>query len=492
MRFVVNQTLIERADLAPDTTLLSLLRRDRQWVGTKEGCASGDCGACTVLVGSARAGRWHYRAINACICPVGSLHNQRVITVEGLAPPGLGRGAALHPVQQALVDCHGSQCGFCTPGFVMSLVGLHLESQAIAEGHERAAVIEAISGNLCRCTGYRPIIEAGIQSLKKPAQMANIVQEWLPDAPLTGSGPAYRLLGKDAAEGYWQPTTEAGLQQLLTDYPQARLVAGGTDVMLEVTQLYQSLPQVIDLNAIPGLRQWQLTEDSLCIGAATPYSELEQGLARVAPEFVALLKRLGSRQIRNRGTLGGNICNASPIGDTPPWLLVLDAELELVNSRGETRREYLRDFYLGYKQTTRAPDEYLARIHIARQALAQPQRLFKVSKRYEDDISAVMGAFWWDAGHIRIAYGGMAGVPKRAFLVEAVLNTEPWHRLGQVQESRLALACDQLRAEFSPLSDVRASAGYRLAMACELLRKACYEFAAEAAGQAPERLFIHA
>jgi xanthine dehydrogenase small subunit len=507
VQFVVNNKRVELDDVAADMTLLQFLRSQQNLVGTKEGCASGDCGACTVLVACDGAA---YKAVNACICPLGSLHNCSVITVEGLAE----RDAEMHPVQATMVECHGSQCGFCTPGFVMSLAGLQLASGAdLAEADsntQRAAVLDAISGNLCRCTGYRPIVEAGISclkksALKKPAQMASFVQKWVPDAPLAGNNAEpvstrSRILS-DGASNYWQPHTETELQQLLSEHPQARLVAGGTDLMLDVTQQYKSLPQLIDLNRIASLSSIAITDEYVSIGAATTYSQLEKSLRDLSPEFTALLARLGSRQIRNRGTPGGNICNASPIADTPPYLLVMDAELEIGNSGGDYRRERLVDFYRDYKKTSLLAGEYLARIFISRAQLKKPLKLFKISKRYEDDISAVMGAFCWSGdaanefpgGQFKVAFGGMAGIPKRAQVTEQFLSSQPWCAAGVVNETILAQASDLLRSEFAPMSDVRASAAYRMAMACNLLKKACYEFAAEASGTAvEERLFHHA
>ncbi len=490
MQFVLNNQLVTLSDFAADMTLLRYLRTDKNLMGTKEGCASGDCGACTVLVGRETAQGIVYRAVNACICPLASLHQCYLLTVEGLAAPNQ---AELHPVQEALVACHGSQCGFCTPGFVMSLAGLHQSAQgdsAIAD--PRAAVLDAVSGNLCRCTGYKPIIAAGMAALKKPAQLANIVQTWEPDALSVGNTRA-----SQGDSHYWQPETESELRQLMVAYPAARLIAGGTDMMLEVTQAFRRLPQLIDLNLVASLKQVAIKGDELHLGAALSYAELEQALISLSPEFVHFLQRLGSRQIRNRGTLGGNIANASPIADTPPYLLVLNAELIIgvaaADGAGQYRRQPLSEFYRGYKQTTLQPGEYLHSIVIGRQALAQPLRLFKISKRYEDDISAVMGAFYWDGQALRIAYGGMAATPMRALSAERVLQQQAWLTATGVDEAVLTRACAALAGEFTPMSDVRASAQYRLAMAANLLKKACYEFAAQAVG-APiaAGLFDHA
>ena len=489
VQFVVNNDMVNLDAIAPDITLLNYLRDELHLNGTKEGCASGDCGACTVLVGHNSSDGIAYQSVNSCICPLGSLHNQHVLTVEGLHSTNSSN--SLHPAQAAMVECHGSQCGFCTPGFVMSLAALHSKSNNLQNSSEeslRAEVIAAISGNLCRCTGYRPIIAAGIQALKIPAQAVNIAQEWQPNAPST-SKPAL----SNADYFYWQPESETQLQSLLRAYPDARLIAGGTDLMLEVTQLYKRLPQLIDLNAIASLKAVQVTDTHLNLGAAVTYSELEIALGELSPEFVKLLARLGSRQIRNRGTLGGNICNASPIADCPPYLLVLNAELVIGNSAGEYRCELLTNFYLDYKRTTLARGEYLAQIKIERGLLAQPLKLFKITKRYEDDISAVMGAFHCDADkRLSIAFGGMAATPKRAPLTEAFL----YQHAGELDETIIEQACIILASEFSPLSDVRASSAYRMAMACSLLRKACYALllddGAELNVELSEGIFDHA
>lgn len=487
MRLVVNKVSVETGPQPPEMTLLRYLREQQRLTGTKEGCASGDCGACTVMLVAQGPEGPVTRTVNSCICPLGSVAGQEVVTVEGLAP-----GEELHPVQEAMVNLHGSQCGFCTPGFVMSLASLHSEQAVLLtsdDREQRHRILDAISGNLCRCTGYRPIVEAGLQSLKKPAQLANIVQEADGCAPFAGSDVA-----TSEGVGYYRPATEKTLQRHLREQPQARLIAGGTDMMLETTQFYRPFEALIDLNALETLKQVSVTDEYISIGAAVTYTELERTLGARSPELMQMLSRLGSRQIRNRGTVGGNIGNASPIADMPPYLLVLDAELVIRNSHGEERREKLIDFYLDYKKTTLAVGEYLAEVAFDRAAFEEPLKLIKLSKRYEDDISAVMGAFRWRAdGSLAIAYGGMAAIPKRALETEALLNQSIWQREGDLEEDVLDRACEQVSLEFKPMTDVRASAEYRMAMAGSLLRKACRSLSAERAGKVIEPgVFTHA
>ena len=484
MRLVVNDVPVEVTAVSPDMTLLRYLREELMLTGTKEGCASGDCGACTVLVSDPEAEEGAYKAVNSCICPLGSVNNQRVTTVEGLADT--------HPVQNAMVSCHGSQCGFCTPGFVMSLVGLHESRRNPGQVDDpalRHQVLDAISGNLCRCTGYRPIVEAGLQALGKPAQLVNNVAPERLGAPLAGKPVLATGTG-----GYWQPTTETELQTVLREHPDARFVAGGTDLMLESTQLYRSLPKLVDLNRVASLRRVTIEDDHVWLGAAVTYTQLEQAFEESSPELMSMLARLGSRQIRHWGTVGGNIANASPIADMPPYLLVLGAELVINKSDGTSRVERLSDFYIDYKQTRLYAGEYLAEIVVPRASLHSPLKLFKISKRYEDDISAVMGAFrWGEDEQLTIAYGGMAAIPKRATATEDFINCQRWWLDGGVDEAVLSRACEVLSTEFTPMTDVRASAEYRMAMAGNLLRKACHEFAAEWAGHTIEAgVFSHA
>ncbi len=461
MKFYLNGVPQGCSDNDANTTLLQYLRTGQGLSGTKEGCASGDCGACTVLVADSTG---QARAVNSCITPLGSLAGRRVLTVEGLA-----QGGEAHPVQRAMVDCHGSQCGFCTPGFVMSLAGLYQRYQGDGETRpERAEIVECIAGNLCRCTGYRPIVEAAQRMLDYP-QRAILGDSGSQSGAPAGEPDTRPLL--DGERQYYLPRAEASLREILAAQPEARLVAGGTDLMLEVTQRFEQFPVLVDLSAIDSLRGVDEDGDFIRIGAATSYRELLGHPLLPSAPLATLLRRLGSEQIRNRGTVGGNIANASPIADMPPALMVWQAEVALTDTAGRQRWLPLDDFYLGYRQTVLQPGEYLSAIRLPRAALATPHRLYKLTKRYEDDISSVMCAVSLAldgdrVARVGIAYGGMAAVPQRAVAAEAVL------RGARLDDQSIARACAAVSAAFQPLSDVRASAAYRLAMAAGLLQRA--------------------
>lgn len=486
MRLTVNNCLYDSGDQVPDRTLLAFLRSQCGLTGTKEGCASGDCGACTVMVHDPNAEGASFYTVNSCIVPVESLYEQSVITVEGLC--GDAVSGDLHPVQEAMVEGDGSQCGFCTPGFVMSLATLHAQAgERGVPSNPRRAVLDAISGNLCRCTGYRPIVEAGIRTLEKPDHVIRKGAWQDEGAPSSGTTEATR----EEQHSFWQPGTETELQALLAAHPGVRLVAGGTDLMLEHTQLFRRFPGLIDLNRVAGLKGIELGPLHIDIGAAVTYSEMESVLASLSPELAHMLERLGSRQIRNRGTVGGNIGNASPIADMAPFLLVMGAELAIRDSRGKTRTEALHAFYLGYKETTLQADEYIARVRLQRPGPDDWLRLYKLSKRYEDDITTVMGAFRWDPETgLRIAYGGMAAVPARAWRCEALLNASE-AAIPALDEGTVDQACEALTETFSPIGDVRASAEYRRQMASSLLQRACRGLRAFAQGEAPEEGLHH-
>jgi xanthine dehydrogenase small subunit len=460
-----------RCDATPDTSVLELLRETLGQTGTKEGCASGDCGACTVAIGEPGPdGKPRFHSANACITPAHQLQGRHLVTVEGLAD-----GDRLHPAQAAMVACHGSQCGFCTPGIVMSLFVLH-EQQRLHDPkqHPLAPLTPqrleaALGGNLCRCTGYRPIRDAALTMYEYPEQRAS----WLDAAPVHESDEA----AKDAP--FAQPTTLDALVELRRRHPQARLVAGATDLWLETTQRLERFERLIDVTRVAELTTIEKTvlddgRRGWWIGGAVTYSRLEPLLEAYYDAFAHLLHRLGSAQVRNRGTLGGNIANASPIGDTPPVLLALDSRLWLAGPEGE-REMALTDFFLDYKRTALNQDkesqgEVIRAIFLPRPEPARHLKVWKLSKRREDDISALLGAFSWRLEDgllrdVRLAFGGMAAIPKRASTAEAALEGQP-PTPAAFQAARLALARD-----FQPMSDVRGSAHYRQLSAANLLER---------------------
>jgi xanthine dehydrogenase small subunit len=476
VEFVLNEELLDLVDLAPDTTVLNMLR-ERGLVGTKEGCASGDCGACTVMVGECESGgQIKYKTINACITLAGNLNRKHLVTVEGLATEN-----NLHPSQQAMVECHGSQCGYCTPGFVMSLANLVEASLEFKEpvDHEanyRDLVISGISGNLCRCTGYRPIVDAGISALAMDSKVS-VSSE---DTRRTLQNLQDRK--NESTSEYYQPTRLAELDKLAGHHGSGCIVAGATDLGLEITQRWKRYPVMIDVSAVTEMLEVVMSDAEISIGASVTYSELEEVFSGYSPSFNHLLHRLGSRQIRNVGTLGGNISNASPIADTPPVLICWDASLELRNARGEIREVGLDEFYTGYRTTVQDNHEYIVRIIIPRPAIDRFHRFYKHSKRIEDDISSVMGAFSLErTGEgdnqnirtVRIAYGGMAAVPVRVSEVEQLLGN------STLSEKLIEQACNLLRSTLTPLSDVRSSAEFRMDMAVEMLDRALNEFSGQ-------------
>ncbi|MBU1294766.1 MAG: xanthine dehydrogenase small subunit [Gammaproteobacteria bacterium] len=473
MKFMLNDELIEDNTLPSDFTALRYLREKRGLTGTKEGCASGDCGACTLLVGALEDGELTYSTLNSCITPMQSLTGKHVVSVEYLSKTG-----ELHPAQQAMVESHGSQCGFCTPGFVLSLAGLYENKQSSEQPIDREAVCDAISGNLCRCTGYRPIIDAGLSMAKEPMTQepkeTPYVELMSKNDSIKNQLESLQTEPHDSSN-YLQPTDLEQLAHALTSNPEAVLIAGGTDLMLENTQRYRDFDTLIDVSRVAELKHLHIGETSLTIGASVTYSELEDFSKTLYPHINALLSRIASRQIRNRGTIGGNVANASPIADLPPLLLAFDADIQLLKNDGSTRVVNIADFYQGYKQTQLAKDEMIASFDVSLDKLAQFHRFYKVSKRMEDDISSVMLAVRFEVDNgtltdVRLAFGGMAATPIRGLKAEAALT-------GKVinDEQALNQAIEALRSELTPLSDMRASAKYRLDMACNLIRKAWLE-----------------
>jgi len=464
IQFLLNRELRREQTLDPNTTVLEYLREYRGKSGTKEGCASGDCGACTVVVGELDGDRLRYRTLNSCLTFVSALHGKQLITVEDLKHQG-----QLHSVQQAMVDCHGSQCGFCTPGFVMSLFAL----QKSAEGFDKADTHEALAGNLCRCTGYRPILEAAEQACcgKQPDQFDAREAETI--AQLKAIEPRETAELNNGDKRCLSPLTVADLAEIYSANPDARLLAGGTDLALEVTQFHRELPAMIYVGHIAEMKKVEVTDSHIEIGAATPLTDCYEALANEYPDFGELLHRFASLQIRNQGTLGGNIGNASPIGDSPPLLIALGAQVLL--RKGERSRTLpLQDYFIDYKVTAREQGEFIEKILVPRARPDQIFRAYKVSKRLDDDISAVCAAFDLRVANgqiteARVAFGGMAAIPKRAAACEAALVSEPF----TIETAERA--CEALANDFTPLSDFRASREYRLLVAQNLLRKCFLE-----------------
>ena len=462
LRFVLGHRPHALPDVAPDRTLLDVLREDLRCTAVKEGCASGDCGACTVAVAEAEeGGRLHWRAINSCIRLAHSVEGMAVFTAEDIA----GEGGRLHPAQRAMLECHGSQCGFCTPGFVMSLFALHRQRDGAAVSRDEA--LHALSGNLCRCTGYRPILDA-----------AQTMHHW-PDVPLDESGllQQLKLLAQDgrapaadsASNFYATPTTLAELLRLRAAHPQALIAAGTTDVGLWVTKQHRRFGQIIDVTRVTELRRIERGAQSLSIGAAASLTEAFDALAESRPQLKPFFDRFAGLPVRESGTLGGNVANGSPIGDSMPLLIALGATLVLASTRGE-RTLPIEDFYLAYRKTALAPDEVLARIEVPQPTPHEWLRADKISKRFEDDISAVCLAVALqvedDRIHsARIGAGGVAAVPARAIQTEAALAGQ------QCAEATFDAAASVLEAEFKPLSDMRASSAYRRAVLGNLLRR---------------------
>ncbi|MCA0929196.1 xanthine dehydrogenase small subunit [Ruegeria profundi] len=432
--FLLNGETVELADVDPTATLLDWLREDRGLTGTKEGCNEGDCGACTVMVTDTDGAK----ALNSCILFLPQLHGKAVRTVEGASGPN----NEPHPVQQAMVDLHGSQCGFCTPGFVMSMIASHANG---ATDHDTQ-----LAGNLCRCTGYAPIIRAAEAAEAQP------VPVWVKDKPVATSAAPTML-----------PGSSDELAALYANQPDATLVAGATDVGLWVTKQLRDLTPVIFLNRCEDLKEITITEDEIGFGAMVDMNRMGEALADLHPSYAEMIRRYASVQVRHAATVGGNIANGSPIGDNPPALIALGATLHL--RHGDRRRSIpLENFFIDYGKQDRGPGEFVEAVNFPR----QPDRLkcYKLSKRFDQDISAVCGCFNITIAEgtvtdARIAFGGMAGTPKRASNVEAALIGQPW------TPQTIQAALPAFGTDYAPLTDMRASATYRLETAKAMLER---------------------
>ncbi|EHH68762.1 xanthine dehydrogenase small subunit [Gluconobacter morbifer] len=473
IRFYLGDALCTLADVSPTLTLLDWLR-DRGRTGTKEGCNEGDCGACTVLVMRLDKGRLVWRAVNACIQFVSMLDGAQVFTIEDLGTP-----QQPHPVQTAMVEQHGSQCGFCTPGFVMSMAAYRKAPGATTEDD---AINDALAGNLCRCTGYAPIVramrqamEAGPDRFDEEADAITRRLEALQD------GATVRLESADAT--LTVPGSVEALAETLVVDPDATIVAGATDVGLWVTKGMRQLKHVVAIGRVPELRVMDRTVEGLRIGAAVTYQEAQPAIADLLPDAGEMIRRLGSTQVRNSATVCGNIANGSPIGDGPPMFIAAGVTLHL-RLGAERRSLPLEDYFIAYGRQDRRPGEFVEAVTIPAPSPRAQFRAYKVSKRFDQDISAVLGAFLLETdgnGIIttaRLAFGGMAVTPKRAGAAEAALLGRRWDEAA-LDAARAAIATD-----FSPLTDMRASAWYRSTVAANLLTR----FFEETTGQAQARL----
>lgn len=459
--FLLNQELRQESELSPNMTVLNYLRNQVNKTGTKEGCGSGDCGACTVVLGEVIDGQLHYRSVNSCLTFVSALHGKQLITVEDLQ----NSDRSLHPVQQAMVEFHGSQCGYCTPGFIMSMFALSKNKPAAT----KADVMESLAGNLCRCTGYRPIVDAALSlASNEPLmdQFTHFEQQIIAKLESIQAQPASLSFGKLTA---YSPRSVDELAQLYVTNPKAKLVAGGTDLALEVTQFHREIETLISVNLVDDMKVCEQSDTNLHIGANVAISDAYQLLTQHYPDFGELLHRFASLQVRNQGTLGGNIANASPIGDAPPLLIALNAQIKLRRGQ-QTRIIPLEDYFISYKVTAQQESEFIEQIIIPKPGTDETFRAYKLSKRIDDDISAVCGAFNLriednKVVNARIAFGGMAATPKRASHCENALIGQTWN------EDTIQQAMQAINLDFEPLSDFRASKEYRSLTAANMLRR---------------------
>ncbi len=462
VQFLLNGQPCREERASPTVTVLDWLRGHARLTGTKEGCAEGDCGACTIVLGREVGGSLRYEAVNSCLMLLPQIDNASVLTVEGLATPD----GSLHPVQQAMVDTDATQCGFCTPGFAMAMFAFHHGG----EGADDAAIHEALAGNLCRCTGYRSIVEACRRVALGPAD--RFIAEKAATADALAALPAcaeYRA----NAQVFLRPRSLSALFAALVQWPDALLLAGGTDLGLRASKGREAIPTVIALDAVEELRRIASLPDALELGGAVTYTQALPHLDKHFPSFGALVRRIGSRQIRNLATIAGNLATASPIGDTLPCLMALGATVMLATLGGE-RVMPVDSFITGYRATALCPGEVIASIRIPLLEAGQDFAAYKLSKRFDQDIATVIATFRLErrdgqVKELRAAYGGMAARAMRAFNVEQALHGRSWS-LETLADIEAVLARD-----FTPIADHRGGATYRLRAAANLIRRFQWE-----------------
>ncbi|WP_205737911.1 xanthine dehydrogenase small subunit [Granulosicoccus antarcticus] len=460
--FLLNGEPVVVENPNPTRSVLSFLREDSGNVGTKEGCAEGDCGACTVVIGELVDNQLQTRTVNACILFLPTLHGKALFTVEYLRQ----NNGDLHPAQQAMVDCHGSQCGFCTPGFVMSLWDKYneYENQETAPGRQELA--DHLSGNLCRCTGYKPILDAGSKMFQMPR--VNFPRQSVTETLRENvSADAVHLMHDE--HSYDAPRTLQQACTLRASKPAATLLAGGTDVGLWVNKLFRPLGDIIYLGDVTELNKLETGSNDIRIGAGVSLTDAYAEVTRHYPQMHEMWKRFASVPVRNSGTLGGNVANGSPIGDSMPWLIALGAQVHLVSQNAQ-RSLPLEELYVGYMKKSMQDDELIEAISIPLPATNQQFRTYKLSKRFDSDISAVCAAFaitleGTKITSARLAFGGMAATACRATACEAALTGHDWNT------TTLANAQSALLTDFAPMSDMRASASYRSRTSVNLLQR---------------------
>ena len=463
IQFIWNNKILKIDNPDPNETLLNFIRLKIKKTGTKEGCAEGGCGACTVVLAELKKNTLTYKAINACISFVTILQGKQLIIVEDLS----NNDGSLHPVQKAMVDYHGSQCGFCTPGFVMSLFALTKDYSSYTEEN----IKDSISGNLCRCTGYRPIMDAA-KSLNNKNRSDKFVKNKKKIINLLKKIKSENINIKNKNKKYFAPTTITELKKTIKNYPNSNFLSGGTDLSLIVTKDRKDIDNIISLNSINELNFIEKKNENIVVGASTPLRDFELFIKKYYPDFASILNRYGSVQIRNVATIAGNIATASPIGDTLPLLLSLDAKVVLQSLNKKTILP-LKNFFVSYRKTRLKKRQFIHSIIIP---IFKKNifKAYKISKRIDDDISSVCASFNLEVKNkkiknIKIAYGGMASIPKRAINCEKTLiNTN-------ISEENIEKTKKTLEKDFKPISDMRASKNYRMEIAKNLLMKCLME-----------------